>query len=342
MVCAQTGSGKTAAFLTPIIATALRTGKKPLEEGAMRPTSVVLAPTRELCQQISFEARRLCFKTDIRVASIYGGADAMPQLKQLAEGCEIIVCTPGRLEDFLGRGVISMEEVEFLVLDEADRMLDMGFEPQIRSIIEEHNMPMPGAGEEGSRKTMMFSATFPKEMQDMALDFLDPSYMWISVGRVSATSNNVEQRFVDSTNIQENEKFDALLDSLESVKSEDGGPAKTIIFANQKATVEDIAWRLSDQRIRAAQIHGGLSQAVRDRALRDLKSSRVSARPKPRETSGALGGVTVSPPSRPSPAPPPVPLRKDAASSPPCGMDPQTLNDACFLVGLGGSVSMSS
>mmetsp|Transcript_144819 Transcript_144819/g.361149 ORF Transcript_144819/g.361149 Transcript_144819/m.361149 type:complete len:747 (+) Transcript_144819:78-2318(+) len=274
MVSAQTGSGKTAAFLVPIITTVMRAGPQPVVEGAIRPTAVVLAPTRELCQQISMEATRLCFRSPIRVVSIYGGADAMPQLKALAEGCDIAICTPGRLEDFLGRGVISVENVKYLTLDEADRMLDMGFEPQIRSIIEKHGMPTP-EGENG-RNTMMFSATFPREMQDMALDFLDPSYMWISVGHVGSTASNVEQRFADVSTYTESQKFDALLDKLEEIRNPEGGPAKTIIFANQKSVVDDIAWRLSDSRIRATPIHGGLSQNQRDRALGDLKSSRVN------------------------------------------------------------------
>eukprot|EP00933_Yihiella_yeosuensis_P080139 TRINITY_DN9354_c0_g4_i1.p1 TRINITY_DN9354_c0_g4~~TRINITY_DN9354_c0_g4_i1.p1 ORF type:complete len:573 (+),score=130.52 TRINITY_DN9354_c0_g4_i1:68-1786(+) len=268
MVSAQTGSGKTAAFLVPIISAALKAGRKALKEGAVCPTSVVLAPTRELCQQISVEAERLCFRSDARVVAVFGGSDAIPQLRGLAQGVEIVIATPGRLEDFLERGVISMEEVKFLALDEADRMLDMGFEPQIRKIIEEYKMPVPG-----ERQTMMFSATFPQEMQDMALDFLDPSYYWIGVGKVGATAGNVEQRFED---IGWNDKFEKLEQSLDSVKNEEGGDAKTIVFANMKGTCDDIVRRLRMQRKQAAPIHGGLSQLERERAIADLKSGRIS------------------------------------------------------------------
>jgi len=148
-------------------------------------------------------------------------------------------------------------------------MLDMGFEPQIRQIVEGHGMPMPGQGEKG-RQTMMFSATFPKEIQDLALDFLDPTYLWIGVGRVGTASSNVDQRFADVSTADDEGKFAQL---IEKVKAE--GQGKTLIFANAKATVDDLAWRLSDSRIRTSQIHGGLTQAARDRALNDFRNGRI-------------------------------------------------------------------
>eukprot|EP00931_Biecheleriopsis_adriatica_P045892 TRINITY_DN262_c0_g1_i3.p1 TRINITY_DN262_c0_g1~~TRINITY_DN262_c0_g1_i3.p1 ORF type:complete len:608 (+),score=119.64 TRINITY_DN262_c0_g1_i3:95-1918(+) len=267
MVTAQTGSGKTAAFLVPIITAALKAGPKPVKEGAVCPTGVVLSPTRELCQQITEEAKRLVFRSPARVASIFGGSDAIPQLRDIAGGIEIVVCTPGRLEDFLQRGVISMEEVKFLALDEADRMLDMGFEPQIRTIIEDYGMPQPG-----DRQTMMFSATFPREMQDMALDFLDPAYFSISVGKVGATTSNVEQRF---ENIGWADKFESLQSALKSVEGAEGKPAKALVFANTKSTVDNIAWRLRESRIHSAVMHGGINQGQRNRAIEDMKSGRV-------------------------------------------------------------------
>jgi len=275
MVSAQTGSGKTAAFLVPSIASTLQVGPTPLQEGPVCPSCIILAPTRELCQQITVEARKLCFLSAAHVVSVYGGADAMPQLRDMAEGCEIIVATPGRLEDFLGRGVLSMKHVRRLVLDEAHRMLDMGFEPQIRSIIEAHGMPPPGPTEH-DRQTMMFSATFPREMQELALDFLDPTYLWISVGRVGSATENVEQRFKDVSMVGIEGRFQTLLQSVNDVKPQTGQQAKTLVFANAKAVVDDVAWQLSDQRVRTTQIHGGLSQAARNRALSDFKNGRVS------------------------------------------------------------------
>mmetsp|Transcript_38173 Transcript_38173/g.88261 ORF Transcript_38173/g.88261 Transcript_38173/m.88261 type:complete len:573 (-) Transcript_38173:57-1775(-) len=271
MVSAQTGSGKTAAFLVPIITAALKAGPKELKEGAVCPTCVILAPTRELCQQIAQEARRLTFKSPARVSAIYGGESADIQLRSFAGGVEIVVCAPGRLHDFLERGVLSMEEVKFLVVDEADRMLDMGFEPQIRDIIENFGMPEPG---EGGRQTMMFSATFPQEMQDMALDFLDPAYYGIKVGQVGHAATDVEQFFEQ---VSGPDKNDRLVDVLKQVPPEDGGEvARSIVFTNTKGSADDIAWHLNQSGISAEPMHGGLTQNQRTRALRLLKEGKYS------------------------------------------------------------------
>ncbi|CAJ1427256.1 unnamed protein product, partial [Effrenium voratum] len=293
LVTAQTGSGKTAAFLVPIITAALQAGRKPVQEGAVCPTSVVLSPTRELCQQITNEAERLTFRSGARVAAVYGGADAIPQMRKFAAGVEVVVCTPGRLEDFLVRGVMSMEEadrferrVKFLALDEADRMLDMGFEPQIRNIIENHGMP-PAK----DRQTMprackpMFSATFPKEIQSLASDFMHTGHHSISVGRVGATTSSIEQRF---ENMAYGDKMEQLLESLRKVQGQDGEPAKTIVFANSKsmngqpsqlrcAEVDYIYESLREARVRCTSMHGGVNQAQRDRALQSLKSGQAHA-----------------------------------------------------------------
>lgn len=154
-------------------------------------------------------------------------------------------------------------------------MLDMGFEPQIRQIIEAHGMPASGPASEGQRQTMMFSATFPREIEEMALDFCDPSYLWIGVGRVGSAATSVDQRFADVSSTDEDGKFETLLETVGGVTNEDGAQGKCLVFANSKSTVDDLAWRLSDQRIRTQQIHGGLTQAARDRALNDFRNGRV-------------------------------------------------------------------
>lgn len=273
MVCAQTGSGKTAAFLAPIVAKALEAGVQEAEDvrEPVKPRSLVLAPTRELCMQTEMEARRLCFQTDLRVVALYGGTPPAYQLRQLAPGCEILVATPGRLEDFLDRGVVSMENIRYFALDEADRMLDMGFEPSIRKIVEDYGMPEPGL-EEDQRNTIMFSATFPQEMKDMALDYLDPTYMWIGVGRVGKSVDDVEQRFED---MRDASKFDVLVSVLESVRDEQGDIGKALVFANTKAMVNNLQRHLDFNRIPCRSIHGDFSQAQREYALRLFKEGKV-------------------------------------------------------------------
>ena len=171
MSCAQTGSGKTAAFLVPILNRIFEDGPAAPSSGSgygygrrkLCPLALVLAPTRELATQIYDEARKFAYRSRVRPAVVYGGANVGDQMRELDRGCHLLIATPGRLVDFLDRGKISLEFCNHLCLDEADRMLDMGFEPQIRRIVEQDNMPPAG-----KRQTLMFSATFPKEIQMLA------------------------------------------------------------------------------------------------------------------------------------------------------------------------------
>lgn len=152
MACAQTGSGKTGGFLFPVVSLMLRMGPMDVQSGGRRkcyPTTLILAPTRELASQIYEEARKFCYCTGVSTTVVYGGADMRSQLRELERGCDLLVATPGRLVDMVERGKVSLEGIRFLVLDEADRMLDMGFEPQIRRIVEQEGMPH-------GRQTFMF------------------------------------------------------------------------------------------------------------------------------------------------------------------------------------------
>ncbi|KAJ5568363.1 hypothetical protein N7450_010849 [Penicillium hetheringtonii] len=153
MACAQTGSGKTGGFLFPILSQAYQNGPSAAPQqasgqfsyGRQRkayPTSLILAPTRELVSQIFDEARKFSYRSWVRPCVVYGGADIGSQLRQIERGCDLLVATPGRLVDLLERGRISLVNIKYLVLDEADRMLDMGFEPQIRRIVEGEDMPV--------------------------------------------------------------------------------------------------------------------------------------------------------------------------------------------------------
>ncbi|XP_043816013.1 DEAD-box ATP-dependent RNA helicase 11 isoform X3 [Manihot esculenta] len=163
MACAQTGSGKTAAFCFPIITGIMREQYAQRSRGprTVYPLALILSPTRELSCQIHDEARKFSYQTGVKVVVAYGGAPINQQLRELERGVDILVATPGRLVDLLERARVSLQMIRYLALDEADRMLDMGFEPQIRKIVEQMDMPPPGR-----RQTMLFSATFPKEIQE--------------------------------------------------------------------------------------------------------------------------------------------------------------------------------
>ena len=233
MCCAQTGSGKTCGFLLPVIAK-LGTGATTTPEGAAEraatPAALVMAPTRELAIQIHVEARRLAFDpaamtsaTALRAVVVYGGADAKAQLRELALGVDVLVATPGRLTDFVDRGVVSLARVKHLILDEADRMLDMGFEPQIRKIVLQRDMPPKHA-----RQTLMFSATFPDSIQKLAREFLR-DYTWIGVGRVGSTVNAIAQHFELAT-CDKRHKLDLLIAALAKAPP----PALTLVFVQKK------------------------------------------------------------------------------------------------------------
>ncbi|KAK1307123.1 DEAD-box ATP-dependent RNA helicase 52 [Acorus calamus] len=192
MACAQTGSGKTAAFCFPIIARIVNgPGPRRPRRGGSRmacPSALILSPTRELSAQIHEEAKKFAFQTGVKVVVAYGGAPIHLQLRELERGVDILVATPGRLVDLIERARISLHLINFLALDEADRMLDMGFEPQIRKIVQQMDMPPPGI-----RQTMLFSATFPTEIQRMASDFLS-NYIFLAVGKVGSSTGLIAQK----------------------------------------------------------------------------------------------------------------------------------------------------
>eukprot|EP00428_Durinskia_dybowskii_P069887 CAMPEP_0170388304 /NCGR_PEP_ID=MMETSP0117_2-20130122/18012_1 /TAXON_ID=400756 /ORGANISM="Durinskia baltica, Strain CSIRO CS-38" /LENGTH=648 /DNA_ID=CAMNT_0010644215 /DNA_START=60 /DNA_END=2006 /DNA_ORIENTATION=+ len=263
MACAQTGSGKTAGFLFPLIATMLRTGASPMPEGAKTRgtyiSALVLAPTRELAVQIFDEAQKFCYCTGIRPVVVYGGANIQLQQRELDSGADILVATPGRLVDLIERGRIKLDIVKFLVLDEADRMLDMGFEPQIRRIVQEEGMSM-------DRQTFMFSATFPVEIQRLAGDFMK-DYIFLAVGRVGAASKDVTQRIEW---VEQNEKVDYVVEFLGRVPE-----GLVLIFVETKRGADHLEEVLSRHNFPASSIHGDKSQREREEALKWFKTGRT-------------------------------------------------------------------
>lgn len=299
MICiAKTGSGKTCGFLLPSFHQHL---DKNGHRGPKNPILLVLAPTRELACQIMDETRRFGRPLGITSLCCYGGSSKYPQIAQLERGVDCIIATPGRLNDLLEMRKVNLTNVKFLVLDEADRMLDMGFEPQIRSIVKH----VPDA-----RQTLLFSATWPRVIQNLAHDFLkDP--IQVNVGEVNALNANkdIKQTIVMCT---ENEKFDKLTEILKEL-TEQGIPEseqtanpglnnrfgnrkpvdlggkkhpKVIVFTAKKISCNDLANRLWDDGFAVDCLHGDRAQwerskvinAFKDGTLRMLIATDVAAR----------------------------------------------------------------
>ncbi|XP_057956430.1 DEAD-box ATP-dependent RNA helicase 37-like [Malania oleifera] len=271
MACAQTGSGKTAAFCFPIISGIMR-GQAPQRppRGArtVYPLALILSPTRELSCQIHEEAKKFSYQTGVKVVVAYGGAPINQQLRDLERGVDILVATPGRLVDLLERARVSLQMIRYLALDEADRMLDMGFEPQIRKIVEQMDMPPPGA-----RQTMLFSATFPKEIQRLASDFLS-SYIFLAVGRVGSSTDLIIQRVEF---VHDSDKRSHLMDLLHAQRANgvQGKQALTLVFVETKKGADSLEHWLCMNGFPATTIHGDRTQQEREYALRSFKSGKT-------------------------------------------------------------------
>lgn len=256
---AKTGSGKTLGYVAPAIVHV--NSQRPLRSGE-GPIVLVLAPTRELAQQIEKVANDFGAATAMRVACIFGGAPKGPQARQLESGAEIVIATPGRLIDFLEQGTVNLYRTSFLVLDEADRMLDMGFEPQIRKIIGQIRP---------DRQVLMWSATWPKEVQKLAEDFL-VDYVQLNIGSLNPTANHNILQIVDVCQEHEKDyKLQGLLSQIGSQKTN-----KTIIFVETKRKADDITRNVRNRGWAAVAIHGNKSQQERDRVLNEFRNGRAS------------------------------------------------------------------
>lgn len=270
MACAQTGSGKTAAFCFPIISGILKQNGTTAFVGGRRmrvacPLALIMSPTRELSCQIHEEAKKFSFQTGVKVVVAYGGAPISRQLQNLEKGVDILVATPGRLVDMIERERISLKRIKYLALDEADRMLDMGFERQIRQIVEEMGMPPPGA-----RQTLLFSATFPTEIQRLASDFLS-DYIFLTVGKVGSSTDLIDQRV---ELVQDMDKRSRLMNILKDQRSNgmDGKLALTLVFVETKRGADALEHWLCRNGYPATAIHGDKVQMERERALRSFKN----------------------------------------------------------------------
>ncbi|KAM7372341.1 hypothetical protein PAMP_009518 [Pampus punctatissimus] len=255
---AQTGSGKTLSYLLPAI---VHINHQPYLERGDGPICLVLAPTRELAQQVQQVAYDYGKSSRIKSTCVYGGAPKGPQIRDLERGVEICIATPGRLIDFLEAGKTNLRRCTYLVLDEADRMLDMGFEPQIRKIVDQIRP---------DRQTLMWSATWPKEVRQLAEDFLK-DYVQINVGALELSANHNILQIVDVC--MESEKDNKLIQLMEEIMAEKEN--KTIIFVETKKRCDDLTRRMRRDGWPAMCIHGDKSQPERDWVLTEFRSGKA-------------------------------------------------------------------
>jgi superfamily II DNA/RNA helicase len=244
-----TGSGKTLAFAVPLVERA------PLDDA--RPAALVLVPTRELALQVSQEIAALARVRGMKVATVYGGVSIRPQANA-ARDAHVIVATPGRLQDLLDRRLITLDAVEILVLDEADRMLDMGFKPQVDRIVK--RLPR-------ERQTMFFSATLDGEVGELARSYTQAPARIEAALPTEQASGEVDHRFVPVT--QEG-KLDTLIELLEA----DRGLA--LVFVRTKRGADRLARRLEQRGVKAVAMHGDLNQSQRQRALERFECGKVT------------------------------------------------------------------
>jgi len=263
MCMAQTGSGKTASFLIPMLASMIAHRKAigDLEQpfvGPCKPDTLILTPTRELCIQTYEDALRFCYNTPHRCYRVYGQQSAKSQILELAKGADLIVATVGRVYDFVKAGVINLEEVNCLVFDEADRMLDMGFQEQIQELVMNNKMPSKEC-----RQTMMFSATFPEAVANLAEEYLH-QYLHIICGRKGSPAVTVTQ-IVER--VEKDKKLDKLKEVIQAIMTKDKSN-RILLFCNSKNAAKFLDQELWDQHIAStAAIHGDLEQTKREQSL---------------------------------------------------------------------------
>ena len=255
---AQTGTGKTAGFTLPIIHNLL-TAPLSSSDGqpAHRVRVLVLTPTRELAAQVEASFRKYAKYADLRVVPVYGGVGLEPQSRELRRGVDVVIATPGRLIDHIDRGNVTFDDLEVLVLDEADRMLDMGFAPQLNRIVEE----IPNY-----RQTLLFSATMPAEVEALARKYLRKPVV-VQVGRRSEAASTVTHAVYP---VPRERKSLLLVELLRKPEMD-----SVLVFTRTKHGADRVVRHLDDEGITATAMHADKSQGERTRALDDFKAGKI-------------------------------------------------------------------
>ncbi len=246
---AQTGTGKTAAFGLPLI--------ERIDENARGIQALILVPTRELAIQVSEEIRSLTGRKNLKTTPIYGGQSIVEQLRTLKKGVHIVVGTPGRILDHLSRRTLKLGDLAFLILDEADEMLNMGFIDDIEEIMAHTN---------SDKRTLLFSATMPPKIKNLAQKYLN-DYEFLKVKKESLTTHLTEQLYFEVNN---SNKFEALCRIIDMEE-----PFYGLVFCRTKNDAHSVAGHLIDRGYEAEAIHGDISQAQRERTLKNFRKQRV-------------------------------------------------------------------
>ena len=247
---AQTGTGKTAAYTSPML--------MKIDPQIKKPQAIVLCPTRELAVQVAEEIRKLAkYMSDIKVLPVYGGQEIVRQIKSLKTGVQIIVGTPGRVMDHMRRKTVKFDNINMVILDEADEMLDMGFREDMETILTETPE---------DRQTVMFSATMPKAIMDIARNFQKDARI-IKVVRKELTVSNIEQFYYEVRPKNKTEVLCRLIDIY--------NPRLSVVFCNTKRQVDELISELKGRGYFADGIHGDMKQQQRDRVMDDFRSGKV-------------------------------------------------------------------
>lgn len=246
---AQTGTGKTAAFGLPLVTK--------VEEGRKKPQALIICPTRELCLQISKDIENYAKNVDVNVVAVYGGTDIRKQMTDIKRGAQIIVATPGRLVDLTNRKAIHLSEIEWVVLDEADEMLNMGFKEDIDFILDQTPV---------ERNVWLFSATMPKEVASIAKNYMD-NPLEVSIGHKNQSNENIEHIYFT---VSERDRYPAIKRIIDFNPNIYG-----LIFCRTRRETAEVAEKLAKEGYSAEPLHGDLSQAQRDNVMRRFRSKAI-------------------------------------------------------------------